>query len=123
MIALINSLPFLAGGIIAVTLLSTLGAYASKKLKFRFVYLSFFSILLYILLGAYLSETQGLSIAIMVNLMIGFWDATIGWKLVKKIRPETGLTDEQLQKMSTSTNLTIMLFVTIFFTFIGYGIS
>ena len=123
MIALINSLPFLAGGIIAVTLLSTLGAWASKRFKFRFVYLSFFSILLYILLGAYLSETQGLSIAILVNLMIGFWDATIGWKLVKKIKPETGLSEEQLQKMSTSTNLTIMLFVSTFFTFIGYGIS
>ncbi|HEY0731571.1 MAG TPA: hypothetical protein VGD33_04070, partial [Chitinophagaceae bacterium] len=63
MIALINSLPFLAGGIITVTILSTLGAWVSKKFKFRFVYLSFFSILLYILLGSYLSKTQGLSIA------------------------------------------------------------
>lgn len=123
MIALFNCLPFLAGGIIAVTLLSTLGAWASRKFNFRFVYLSFFSILLYIILGAYLSKTQGLNIAILVNLMIGFWDATIGWMLVRKIKPQTGLTEEQLQKMNTSTNLTIMLFVSTFFTFIGYGIS
>ncbi len=123
MIALVQCLPFLAVGIIAITLLNTVGAYASKKYKFRFVYLSMFSILIYILLGAYLSKTQGLNIAILVNLAIGFYDATIGWKLMRRIKPETGLTEDQLKLMNTSTNLKIMLFVSTVFTFIGYGIS
>lgn len=121
--ALLQSLPYLAGGILVITLLNTVGAYASKKYQFRFVYLSLFSILLYILLGAYLSNKHGLTIAILVNLAIGFFDATVGWMLVRKIKPKTGLTDEQLKMMNPATNLKIMLFVSTFFTIIGYGIS
>lgn len=106
--------------VLAVTLLCTIGAIASRKMQFNFVYLSILSYLVYIFLGYFVARKANLSTALLASLIVGFYDATVGWNLCKKLNANMGLESEQIKNLSTSKTLTIMLFMAPFFAFIGH---
>ena len=117
---LVKAFPYIVYAILAVTLLCTIGSIASRRLQFNFVYLSLFSYLVYILLGYFVSLKANLSSALLSSLIVGFYDATVGWNLCIKLNANMGLESEQVKNLSTSKTLTIMLFMAPFFAFIGH---
>lgn len=117
---LAQSFSYILYAVLAVTLLCTIGAIASRKMQFNFVYLSILSYLVYIFLGYFVARKANLSTALLASLIVGFYDATVGWNLCKKLNANMGLESEQIKNLSTSKTLTIMLFMAPFFAFIGH---
>ena len=112
--------PFLISGLLAVTAIDTLGAYTSRRMNFNYGYLAIFSFVVYGFIGYTVSKHFSLNLAFVTNLLIAFYDATIGWKLSRWCGANTGMTDEELANFKVSTTLSVMLFVSLLFTFIGY---
>lgn len=124
MTQIIQSIPFLIGGLISVTIIDSVGAIASRLFNFNYGYLTIASLssmpLLVLMCSSYVSQNMDVSIAIMINLIIAFYDAKIGWKISRKLKAKTGLSDEQLQSMTFSSNLSVVIVVTMLFSYIGY---
>src|SRR5205085_1681659 len=89
----IHTIPFLLGGLIFVTLIDTVGAYASRRFNFNFGVFAIGSLLIYTFMGYFLTKKVGLSMTVFTSLAIAFYDATIGWKLSRKLKPKTGLSE------------------------------
>ena len=123
MTQLIQSVPFLFVGLISVTIVDVAGALASKRFQFNYGILAFLSFFIYGSIGYIVSKELSLNIAFLVSLVIAFYDATIGWKLSKRIKPQTGLTEEQLSKITVTSNLTVTLVCAFIFTYLGYLVS
>ena len=117
---LLQAIPYILFSVLAVTLLCTVGAIASRRFQFNFVYLSIFSYVIYILIGYAVSLKANLSTAFLASLIVGFYDATVAWKLCIKLNANMGLESEQMKNLTTNKALFIMLFMAPFFTFIGY---
>ena len=118
--SLLQAIPYILFSLVAVTLLCTVGAITSRKFQFNFAYLSLFSYVIYILIGYFVSLKANLSTAFLASLIVGFYDATVAWKLCIKLNANMGLESEQIKNLTTSKALIIMLFMAPFFTFIGY---
>ena len=120
MIELVKSSPVFIAGLIAITVLDALGAIASRILRFKYGLMFLPSLMLYVFVGAYVSRDVNFSAAILVNIALGFYDATVGWIISRKLKANTGLTEEQLEKVTISRNLKVMLAFAIIATIIGY---
>lgn len=106
--------------LVVVTLLDTIGAIASRVFKFRYTSLAVFSFAVYVLIGYLIA---GISLALLAALVVGFYDGTVGWILCKRCKANFGVSDEVIEKMTSTSNLTVMLFIAPLFTFIGHLIA
>lgn len=120
MFQIIEVLPFVASAILAVTVLTSVGSIVSRRFKFSYVYFSILSVAVYILLGYFVSSISNLSTALLAGLVVGFYDATVCWKISILLKANLGLPEEELAKITVSKSLTVMLFVAPFFVFIGH---
>ena len=89
-------------------------------LNFNFAYLSILSFTIYILLGYFIGAKANFSTALLASLIVGFYDATVGWKLSVMLKANMGMNTELIESISVTNALTIMLFVAPFFAFIGH---
>ncbi len=117
---LTEAIPYIVAALAAVTIIDWAGAAASRILNFSYVYLSFVSFGVYVLLGYFVSPKCGLNIGILSSLIVGFYDATVGWKLALKSKANFELSDDDIRMMTPSTNLAVMLVVSPLFAWIGY---
>ncbi len=120
---MINALPYTFGALAAISILDSLGAIASRLLNFRFTSLTILSLTIYVLIGYFISPVSGLSIALLAGLVVGFYDGIVGWNLCKLCKANFGVEEELVEKISYTSNLTVMLFVAPLFTFIGHLIA
>ena len=120
---LIHLIPYFIASILLVTLADTLGAIVSRKFNINYGYLSLFSFAIYLSIGYFVSKESGLYAALLVGIIVGFYDATAGWKISRVLQAHTGLTEEEAGRITYSTNLKIMLVVAPLFIFIGYLIA
>jgi hypothetical protein len=116
----IQALPYILGALAAVTIIDTVGAWASRILNFNYGYLSILSFAAYILLGYFMPKQVGFSVVVLAGLLVGFYDATIGLKLSHIFKANTRMTEEELQKFTTSFALALMLFLSPVLVGIGY---
>ena len=123
MIQIIHALPYIFAALAAITILDALGAVASRVLNFKFTSLTVLSFAIYTLIGYFISPKCGLSIALLSSLIVGFYDGIVGWNLCKICKANFGVSDEIIQKISHTSNLTVMLFVAPFFAFMGHLIA
>jgi len=77
-------------GLICITLIDTVGAVASRKLNFKYTYLSIVSFIVYIGIGYLISKQYGLTIALIVNAILGLYDSTVGMSLSIRAKANTG---------------------------------
>jgi len=68
-------------GLIFITLIDTIGAFASRKLNFKYVYLSVVSFIVYVGIGYLISKQYGVTLALITNAILGFYDSTVGMRL------------------------------------------
>lgn len=97
---------YLAAGIAGITILDILGSFASRRLRFNYAYLAIVSICLYIITGSWLyRETKHKTFALLVVLLMGAYDGTIGWQISKKLKPYYGKLTERAAGMSNEKAL------------------
>lgn len=110
-------------GLAAVTLIGSLGAIASRKLNFRYSGLTIISLAVYMGIGYFVSGVAGLSMAMLVALIVGFYDATAGVKLSKLFRANLlPLEEEMMNKLTTEFYLGVMAVLSLLFSFMGFGL-
>lgn len=115
-----NVLPVLLSGILVVTLIATVGAIASRKLNFNYMWLSFASAIAYTCMGYFISANFGLLMAVIVNNLVGFYDATICLKLSIACKANFKIVDEEVELPSSQFSVVTMMFVSTALAFLGY---
>lgn len=116
----VNVLPVLLCGLLVVTLIATLGAIASRKFNFQYTWLSLASAVLYTWFGYLVAHEFDLLMALIVNNVIGFYDATVGLKLCIVCKANFRMVDEEVELPSTQFSVATMMFVSTALTFLGY---
>ena len=106
---------FLAG-ILAVTLLDSLGAIASRQLSFNYSLLSVVSFIVYIGFAFLLTRQADKKTTIILTGLLGLFDATIGWKLSELLGANTG---ENNIEITTTILITTAIFMTLFASLLG----
>ena len=114
------AIPYFLAGLLAIALIDTVGAIASRVFRFNYAYLSILSLVVYTAMGYLVARKAGFSIALLVNLALGFFDATVGLKLSMWAKANLGAYKDEVENTPVTHMLTIMLFVSMFFAYIGY---
>jgi len=93
---------FLAG-ILAVTLLDSLGAMASRQLSFNYSLLSVVSFIVYIGFAFLLTKQADKKTTIILTGLLGLFDSTIGWNLSELLGANTGENNIEITTKETTT--------------------
>lgn len=109
--------------VLAITIIDTIGAIASRKLNFKYTILAVFSFAVYILIGFYGSKFWDINTAITIALLVGTYDATIGLWLSIKLKANMGITEEQLKRVIGIHSIIVMLITALIFSTIGYALT
>jgi len=110
-------------GLLGIVIIATVGAALSRKLNFKYSYLSIFSAILYIILAYLICKIADLKTALIVNGLLGLFDSTVGFLLSIKFQSNSGYTKEQsTNMMGLKTSFAILIFA-LTFTLVGYGIG
>lgn len=113
-------LPFVLLGIALISLLDTFGAIASRKLNFNYGLLSPVSFAIYTCIGYFISKGNTMDIAIACNILIGMFDAIVGWNFSMKLKANTGEAEGQLIEITEGQRIIVMALIGSFFAVIGY---
>lgn len=81
----------LLGGFVAVTLLDSLGAIASRRFDFNYALLSPLSILIFGMVAAWAAPLSNFYTAVSIAGLVGLYDGTIGWKISKALDANMGV--------------------------------
>ena len=114
---------FTFAGIIAVTLIDTLGAIASRKFNFNYGWLIILSLLVYTFTAYFISARTNLSLAFLANCIIGLYDGTLGWKFALALNAKTGMTEEEIKDANLTLRLVAMLIISFGFGYLGFLIQ
>jgi|SRR6218665_561941 len=101
----------LVTGILAVTIIDTLGAIASRKMRFNYEALSILSIAVFLFVGYFLAGYYNLLTIVIVCGLIGFYDGTIGFRLSQKFKANTALSKEQLTSLRNPATALFMIII------------
>ena len=118
-----NAVIYLLVGLAIITVIDTLGAIASRKLKFKYSYLIILSTAIYIYISYLTSAEYGLFPALLVNGLIGFYDGTIGFKLSILLNANTGLDKQKSMEHLNERTALFMIIMASIFAIIGFVIS
>lgn len=116
-------IPVILLSLLAITIIDTVGAVASRKLNFRYMWLSILSFAVYILVGYIISKEGGLLLAVIVNFLLGFYDATVGNQLAIALKANYMLKDEEKKYLSNHYSIISMMLFSPIMAFIGYLIA
>jgi len=103
-------------GILAVTLLDSLGAIASKQLNFNYSFLSLISFVVYVGFAFLLARQSDKKTTIILTGLLGLFDATVGWKLSKILGANTR---ENNIEITTTIIIITAIFMTLFASLLG----
>ena len=92
-------------GIIAVTILTSLGAVASRKLSFSYVYLTPLSLVIFFTVGYMVSEDYSMTTAIFSAALVGLYDAAVGWHLFTLFGANLLFSREELEEVSINERI------------------
>lgn len=117
-------LTILGIGILAVTILDSVGSIASRKLNFNYSALSGFSFLIYAIIGYYSASKIDMISGLTITGLVALFDAVIGWKICVALEANWGNLEELLgddlnQKELDIPNVLFMVVLGIFIGWIG----
>jgi hypothetical protein len=117
---MIRSLPLLLIALLAVTLVATVGAIASRRLQFNYGYLTVVSLAVYALLGYHAAAIAGIKMVLLAGFIVGTYDATGGFKLSKVCKAHLRIYGEEGKKITYEQALITMAVIAPLFSFVGY---
>lgn len=111
-----NKLSIFLVGILAVTLLDSLGAIASRQLNFNYSLLSIVSFIVYVGFAFFLASQTDKKTTIIITGLLGLFDGTIGWKISELLGANTG---ENEIEITTTILITTVILMTTFSCLLG----
>jgi hypothetical protein len=118
-----NSLLLIAFAILAVTLIDTVGAFASRRLQFNYTYLSVLTLTVYWMIGYYGAGIASNKMVLLASVVVGAYDATVGFKLSKICKANFGIFEKETEKVTYGYVLVAMIIIAPLFSGIGYAIK
>lgn len=115
----IYAIIYLIIGIGGVTIIDTLGAFASRKLGFNYGYLIIVSGGLYIYMGYLCTSTYNIGMAFLINGLVGLYDGSIGLNLSILLKANGGLSEEKSNEIGKEKIALMMTMMGFFFAWIG----
>lgn len=116
-------LPYIFTGIALIALLDSFGAVTSRKLKFNYGLLSPISFGIYTLIAYLVSKQNSIDVVLACNILIGMFDAIIGWNVSMKLKANTGQAEGQLIEITDTQRILLMAIIGSVFGVIGYMMS
>ena len=87
---------FIISALIAVTLIATLGAVASRRYNFRYSRFAVVSFLLYTVVGYGIGSKANVAAVIVASSAIGLFDSTVCWQLCLRCRANLSIEEQQI---------------------------
>lgn len=115
-----NFLIYALVGLASITLVDTIGAIASRKMNFKYSYLSVVSFTIYILVAFFVAKDYSLPLALFINAILGLYDGTIGFWFSIILKANNGLTTEQINELLGVKSGFYMILISLIFSIIGY---
>ena len=103
-------------GILAVTLIDSLGAVTSRQFNFNYSLLSVISFIVYVGFAFFLARQTDKKTTIILTGILGLFDATIGWKLSELLDANTG---ENKVEITAPILISTTIFMTAFASLLG----
>jgi hypothetical protein len=103
-------------GLVAITLLDSLGAIASGQMSFNYSYLSLISFLIYFVIAFIIARQTDKKTTIVSTSVLGLYDATVGWKLSMILQANSG---GMTVKITPVVLITTVVFMTLFAALLG----
>jgi CDP-diglyceride synthetase len=110
-------------GLVLITLIDTVGAIASRKFNFKYVYLSVLSFAVYLGIGYLLSKQYNAPFVFLVAGLLGLYDGTIGFWLSIVLRANNGLETNKSKELLNIKTAVSMILIAILFAFIGIQLA
>ena len=108
-------------GLLAIVLIATVGAVASRKLNFRYSVLSLVSLLLYIVIGYLVARKADLFSALIATAVMGLFDGTVGWQLCLRFQANMTVEEEEAtMQIPESVRVLMMLVFSLICGWVGY---
>ncbi len=111
-------------GLVAIILIATVGAIASRRLNFKYSLLSFISLVLYIIIGYGMARKADLPAALVAVAVMGLFDSTVGWQLC--LRFQANMTTEEQEatmQIPETVRIVVMIVLAIICGWLGYLIA
>ncbi len=119
-----TSLIFILAGIAAVTILDSIGLILSRRLNFSYGYFSILSVIVYTYIAYLMSEKANSWLAtLLVVVLIGFYDGTIGWVISNTLRANYGKAKEMAEKMTFAHTIPVAIIFAIVCGWIGFNLA
>ena len=115
-----NFLIYALVGLASITLVDTIGAIASRKMNFKYSYLSVVSFTIYILVAFFVAKDYSLPLALFINAILGLYDGTKGFWFSIILKANNGLTTEQINELLGVKSGFYMILISLIFSIIGY---
>ena len=119
----LNALIYLVAGLLIVSLIDTAGSIASRKLNFKYGYLTILSGAVYIYIGYLASKEYSITTALLINGLIGLYDGTIGLKFSIILKAKEGLSSEKVNEVGKAKIAFMMINIAFVFALAGFLIS
>lgn len=113
-------LPYLLAGVMLVTLLGLFGSIASRKFNFNYGMLSPVSFAIYTIVGYLVSKHSPIDITLCCTILIGMFEATAGWRLITKLKANTGGSEEQILEVTGEQRVLLNAVIGSVFGVIGF---
>jgi len=98
-------------GLVAVTTIDVLGAITSRKLNYKYVYLTPLSFLVYFSMGYQGHFITTLPWTLIIVCLTGIYDGTIGWRLAIILKANFADKAEQMKSLSLSSRISSMIII------------
>jgi hypothetical protein len=110
-------------GLLAVTIIDVFGSISSRKMNYKYVYLSPLSFLSYGIIGYQGYYLTTLIWTLLIACAIGIYDGTVGWKLSLILKANFGSNEEYTKNLSLSSRISGMILVSGIFAVLGFAIA
>ncbi len=108
-------------GVVAVTCVDTIGSIVSRRLKFKYGYFSILSFIVYVTIAYLIAEKTNRALStLIVTMLIGFYDGTIGWMISQKLKANYEYRKEIAEKITMAHTVFVANLYSILCGIIGY---
>lgn len=112
-----------ASGLVAVTTIDVLGSISSRKLNYKYVYLTPLSFLVYFFMGYQGHFIATLPWTLIIVCLTGIYDGTIGWRLAIILKANFADKAEQMKSLSLSSRISSMIIISGMFGLSGFIVA
>jgi len=116
-----DSIVLLLFGLGLVTIVDVIGSIVSRRLKFKYGYFAILSIVVYTTIGFLMAEkTNSALLTMIVAMLMGLYDAIVGWEISQKLKANYGYSKELLDKVTIAHRIFVSNLYAIISGFLGY---